>query len=308
MLRLTRSLYGSDSQARYFDYFERALFNGILASQDPKSGMMTYFQATRPGYVKLFHTPTDSFWCCTGSGMENHARYGESIYAHEGDTLVVNLFIASTLDWKERGLRVVQSTRFPDSDTTKLTIQGAKASAFVLALRQPSWCPVMTVTFNGRARETYRRPGEYARISRKFRAGDVVEVRLPMSVRLERLPGATDHASKDLASKDLASKEWAALIYGPIVLAGVVGGEVDPSAQLIVNERESGNMLNADVMIPRWSRPLAELPAALTRTDRETLRFVGQGFEAGASVEFLPWYRIAHERYNLYWHRSPTPG
>ncbi len=104
MLRLTRSLYAQEPRAAYFDYFERALFNGILASQDPDSGMQTYFQATRPGYVKLFHTPFDSFWCCTGSGIENHARYGENIYAHDGATLYVNLFIASSLDWKELGI------------------------------------------------------------------------------------------------------------------------------------------------------------------------------------------------------------
>ena len=88
MLRLTRSLYARDPRAEYIDYFERALFNGILASQDPETGMMTYFQSTRPGYVRLYHTPFDSFWCCTGSGIENHARYGESIYAHDDDIAV----------------------------------------------------------------------------------------------------------------------------------------------------------------------------------------------------------------------------
>jgi len=87
MMRLTRSLYARDPQVRYFDYFEKALFNGILAAQDPETGMNTYFQSTRPGYVRLYHTPFDSFWCCTGSGIENHARYGESIYAHTDDAL-----------------------------------------------------------------------------------------------------------------------------------------------------------------------------------------------------------------------------
>ena len=85
MLRLTRSLYVRDQLVELIDYFERALFNGILASQDPETGMMTYFQSTRPGYVRLYHTPFDSFWCCTGSGIENHARYGESIYAQHDE-------------------------------------------------------------------------------------------------------------------------------------------------------------------------------------------------------------------------------
>ena len=87
---------------------------------------MTYFQSTRPGYVRLYHTPFDSFWCCTGSGIENHARYGESIYAQDDDALYVNLFIASTLEWRERGITVTQPTRFPDADTTRIDIRVAE--------------------------------------------------------------------------------------------------------------------------------------------------------------------------------------
>jgi uncharacterized protein len=286
MLRLTRALYATRSSAGYMDYYERALFNGILASQDPSSGMMTYFQATRPGYVKLFHTPTDSFWCCTGSGMENHARYGETIYAVHDETLVVNLFMASTLDWKERAIRVTQATRFPDSDTTRLTFDSEHPRTVTVKLRQPAWCPVMTVTINGRERRTCRKPGDYASITRRFGKRDVIEVRVPMSLRLEPLPN---------------DPGYAALMYGPIVLAGIVGPPVNPADQLIVNERESGNMLNAAVDIPRWTRPMAELPAALERIEDASLRFRANGFAGGIAVEFIPFFRIAHERYNLYW-------
>jgi uncharacterized protein len=293
MLRLTRSLYATNAIVEYMDYFERALFNGILASQDPDSGMMTYFQSTRPGYVKLFHTPFDSFWCCTGSGIENHARYAETIYAHDGDKLVVNLFLASTLNWSARGLRLEQATRFPDSDTTRLTFRTAGPRQLTLALRQPSWCPVMTVTINGRERRSCRQPGNYAELQREFRDGDVVEVRLPMSLRLEPLPGTSPNAPG----------ECAALMYGPIVLAGIVGKPVDPAAQLIVNERKSGEMLNEPVAIPAWRRPLADLPGRLKRSDRQRLSFTAAGFDGGP-VEFIPWFRIAHERYNLYWRRS----
>ncbi|HEU4589281.1 MAG TPA: beta-L-arabinofuranosidase domain-containing protein [Steroidobacteraceae bacterium] len=285
MLRLTRALYARHGASHYFDHFERALFNGILASQDPDSGMMTYFQATRPGYVKLFHTPFDSFWCCTGSGMENHARYAESIYAHDGDTLFVNLYMASTLDWRERATRVVQATRFPDEDGTRISVHPGSARRFTLALRQPWWCPQMTVILNGRERKVARSPGGYFRITRRFRPGDVLDVRLPMSLRLEPLPHAP---------------EYAAVMYGPIVLAGIVGKPVNPQAQIIVNERKSGEMLNETVQMPRWPRPLAELPAHFTRTDRERLTFIAAGFDGGP-VQFIPWHRVAHERYNLYW-------
>jgi DUF1680 family protein len=287
MMRLTRSLYGRNPGVRYIDYYELALFNGILASQDPESGMNSYFQSTRPGYVRLYHTPFDSFWCCTGSGIENHARYGETIFAHDRHNLIVNLFVSATLGWKESGFTVTQETRFPDADTTRLTFTGSKAQKLNLRLRQPSWCPAMTVSVNGRRKSTARQPGSYHSLERKFRSGDVIEVRLPMSLRVEPLPNAP---------------EYAALMYGPIVLAGRMGTEgLKPGSQIIINERESGNMLKADVKVPRWTKPLGELVANTTRTNAEKLEFRTAGFEGGASVELLPWFRLTHERYNLYW-------
>jgi uncharacterized protein len=286
MLRLTRSLYARDPRVAYVDYFEKALFNGILAAQDPETGMNTYFQATRPGYVRLYHTPFDSFWCCTGSGIENHARYGESIYAHDAETLYVNLFLASTLDWSQRQLSVVQTTSFPDDERTRLSFTSVKPQRLTVAIRQPAWCPVMTLTVNGR-RQLARRPGEYHRVTRLFQSGDVIDVRLPMSLKLEPLPNAPDHA---------------ALVYGPIVLAGRMGTEgLSPGSQLIVNERESGNMLRADVRIPRWTRPIGDLVKHTTRTHAQRLEFRTTGFADGASVDLLPWFRLTHERYNLYW-------
>ena len=287
MLRLTRGLHAQDPQAGYFDYFERALFNGILASQDPDSGMMTYFQATRPGYVKLFHTPFDSFWCCTGSGIENHARYAESIYAHQDDTLYVNLFLASRLDWRERGITVTQATRFPDEDSTRLTFDASARRRFALWLRQPAWCPVMTLTINGRHRKVSRRPGGYCVLEREFRPGDVIDVRIPMSLAIDWLPG---------------SDEYAALRFGPIVLAGRLGTRgLAPGDQLIVNERESGQMLNEPIEVPTWPRSFAELPRAVERVPGTQLAFVGHGFTGSGRVEFAPWFRLSHERYNLYW-------
>jgi uncharacterized protein len=287
MLRLTRSLYARQPAADYYDYFERARFNGILASQDPETGMMTYFQSTRPGYVRLYHTPFDSFWCCTGSGIENHARYGEAIYARDRGTLYVNLFMASTLQWREQGISIEQETRFPDADTSKLTVRGGQPGEFTLAIRQPAWCPVMWITVNGRRKVASRRPGRYFSLRRKYRPGDVIEIRTPMSLRVEPLPN---------------DPAYAALVYGPIVLAGRMGTEgLKPGAQLIVNERESGNMLQADVKIPRWTKPLDQLVANTTRTNADRLEFRTSGFEGGASVNLAPWFRLAHERYNLYW-------
>jgi len=286
MLRLTRSLYARQPQSNYYDYFERALFNGILAAQDPETGMNTYFQSTRPGYVRLYHQPFEAFWCCTGSGIENHARYGEAIYARDPDKLFVNLFVASTLQWREKGVSIQQETRFPDADTTRLTVSG-KPGEFTLAIRQPAWCPVMTLTVNGKRKITSRRPGQYYSLRRQFRAGDAVDVRVPMSLRVEALPN---------------DPQYAALVYGPIVLAGRMGTEgLTPGSQLIINERESGNMLKADVNIPRWTRPLDQLVAQTSRTSADKLEFRTRGFEGGASVDQIPWFRLTNERYNLYW-------
>jgi uncharacterized protein len=289
MLRLTRSIYTGRARVQYMDYFERALFNGILASQDPDSGMMTYFQSTRPGYVKLYHTPFDSFWCCTGSGLENHARYAETIYARDRDVLYVNLFMASTLEWRERGLTVRQDTSFPDGDRSRLSFETAAPQELKLALRHPQWCPVMTLLLNGRKKYTSRRPGEYFELATTVKRGDTLELRLPMSLRLESLPDDPGHA---------------AVMYGPIVLAAVLAAPgVEPASQLIVNERKSGEMLNEPVAIPRWPRPLEDLPAHFTRTDPRRLTFLAAGFEGGP-VRFIPWFRVAHERYNLYWQRG----
>ena len=283
MLRLTRALYAREPSANYIDYFERALFNGILSSQDPVTGMMTYFQSTRPGYVRLYHTPFDSFWCCTGSGLENHARYGEAIYARDDDTLIVNLFIASTLDWRERGITLEQETRFPDADSTRLTFTLDRPQTIALSIRKPAWCDVMKVSINGKAVKG-------TDLRRRFKTGDVVEVHMPMTLRVETLPGETDTG---------------ALVYGPIVLAGRLGtAGLTPGSQLIINERQSGEMLNEVIDIPVWGKPLNELVASTSRTDAASLSFTTRGFAGGKSVEMIPWFRLTHERYNLYWHKG----
>ena len=150
MLRLTRQLFQAAPSAAYADYYERALYNGILASQDPESGMTTYFQATRPGYVRLFHTPEKSFWCCTGTGMENHAKYVDSIYFHGPGAIWVNQFIASTVTSKEMGLTLRQTTTFPESPLTRLAVTVAQPVRATLNLRRPGWCSEMAVSVNGR--------------------------------------------------------------------------------------------------------------------------------------------------------------
>jgi DUF1680 family protein len=291
MLRLTRLLFHRAPSAAYADYYERALYNGILASQDPDSGMMTYFQATRPGYVRLFHTPERSFWCCTGSGMESHAKHGDSIYFHAPDSLWINLFIASTVTWRAKGFTLRQTTRFPESPDTQLAISVQRPVRTTLNVRRPGWCRAMQVRVNGRVWTGAKSARGYVGIEREWRTGDVVDIRLPMTLRMEPLPGASDVA---------------AFVYGPIVLAGRLGNEgVAPADQIIVNERESGNMLNAPVTVPVLAGDVRTLPTRVVQDARDPLTFRTAGVGRPSDVELTAFHRLAHARYNLYWKVAP---
>jgi DUF1680 family protein len=287
MLRLTRALFTAAPRSAYGDYYERALYNGILASQDPDSGMMTYFQATRPGYVKLYHTPDESFWCCTGSGIENHAKYGDSIYFHDDESLFVNLFIPSTVAWRERGLTLTQTTRFPEQDTTRLAIDVARPVRATLRIRKPAWCEGFTLALNGRTIRTVPDAAGYIVIVRDWQQGDVVDIKLPMTLRVEALPGEPNVV---------------AFLYGPIVLAGRLGTQgVTPAAQIIKNERTSGNMLNAPVEIPALVGDVRDLTKHVRPVRGEALTFETVSLGRPRDVQLVPYYRLAHERYALYW-------
>ena len=287
MLRLTRALFSQDPTVTYADYYERTLFNGILASQDPDSGMMTYFQATRPGYVKLFCTPEDSFWCCTGSGMENHAKYGDSIYFHEDAALYVNLFIDSTLNWRDKGIRVRQETQFPLQANSRLTINVDKPISFALRIRQPGWCAEASMRVNGSEASPHRTPGRYIEIQRTWRNGDRIDIELPMQLHLEPLPSTPDIA---------------ALMYGPIVLVGRMGTTgLTRGADIIVNERQSGDMLNIPRELPVWKLNRSKLDEFVARTNDRALTFKARGVDELPNLELVPYYSLAHERYNMYW-------
>ncbi len=289
MLRLTRLLFMTDPTAGYADYYERALYNTILASQDPDTGMMTYFQSTRPGYLKLYCTPEDSFWCCTGTGIENHAKYGDSIYFHgtqDGtDCLFVNLFIASTLRWKEKGLELTQTTNFPESGRSRLEVTAAGPSDLTLKIRHPGWCSMATVRVNGTVAAESRTPGVYIALRRTWKPDDVIEVEVPMALRVEPLRGSTSHF---------------AVVYGPIVLAGALGHQVAPRADLHVNERTIGEPFNERIEVPVLVGDPATIAAKIQPAGPPlTFRTVGLG--RPAEVTLVPYYRIAHEHYNLYW-------
>lgn len=204
MLKLTRHLFGWNPRAEYADFYELALYNHILASQHPETGMMCYYVAL-DGSPKAFGTPEDSFWCCYGTGIENHAKYGDSIYFHDGrETLYVNLFVASELHWSELGLSLRQETDFPKSDATRLTLTCEKPVDLTLALRHPGWAASgVRVTVNGQEQVSESSPSSYVKLSRRWQTGDVVELRMPMTVRTEAF---------------VDNPKRLAILYGPLVL------------------------------------------------------------------------------------------
>ena len=291
MLRLTRMLFAGNPTAAYGDYYERTLCNAILGSQDPDTGMMTYFQSTRPGYLKLFCTPFDSFWCCTGTGIENHAKYGDSIYFRgrpdgpQRDSLYVNLFIASTLNWKEKGITLRQITSFPESGKTRLEIKAASSQRFTLHIRHPGWAATATVSINGAAAKPSQKPGSFIELNRRWKTGDVVEVEMPMTLRMELLPGTTDTA---------------AVVYGPIVLVGALGHEVKPGDDLHVNERTIGSVFNEPIEVPTFSGEPAGIPAKI-KPAGAPLTFKTDGVGRPGDVTLVPYYKMAHQHYNMYW-------
>jgi DUF1680 family protein len=218
MLKLTRHLFCWNPDVRYADYYERALFNGILSTQDPDTGMMMYFVPLASGYWKTFNTPNDSFWCCTGTGLENHAKYSDSIYFHDDKGVFVNLFIASELEWEEKGVRIRQETNFPEEDSTALIIKTKGDTEFVLRIRVPYWATKgLMVSINGRPRRVPRKPGSYLTLERTWKDGDRVVVEMPMGLHLFPMPD---------------DPMLAAVMYGPLVLAGELGTEgLDPKTQ-----------------------------------------------------------------------------
>ena len=205
MLRLTKMLYQNshnpcninEPDPNYINYYERALYNHILASQEPDKGGFVYFTPMRPGHYRVYSQPETSMWCCVGSGLENHTKYGEFIYAHQKDTLYVNLFIPSQLNWKEQGVILTQETRFPDDNKVTLRIDKASKKQRTLMIRIPEWANQSSnysISINGK-KETFptKKGNQYLPLSRKWKKGDVITFNLPMKVTIEQIPLSLIH-------------------------------------------------------------------------------------------------------------------
>ncbi|MBE3648928.1 glycoside hydrolase family 127 protein [Paenibacillus polymyxa] len=274
MLKLTNHLFQWNVSAKEADFYERGLFNHILASQDPVHGGVTYFLSLAMGGHKHFESKFDDFTCCVGTGMENHASYGSGIYFHDHDKLYVNQFIASTLAWKDTGVMLKQTTSYPDTDHTTLEIQCDQPASFMLLIRYPYWAEKgITICVNGKEQSVESEPGSFVSIARTWLDGDVVEVTIPMSLRLEQMPDNPDRA---------------AVMYGPLVLAGDLGPLEDPKAK---------EFLYTPVFIP----PTEELDHWIQPVEGKTNTF--RTLKAGhpRDVELSPLYKMHDRTYSVYW-------
>ena len=285
MLKLARHLFCRTADESIADYYERALLNQILGQQDPQTGMVHYFQPMLSGSYKVYSTPWNSFWCCVGSGFENHAKYAEAVYYHNGDELFVNLFIPTVLSWKDKGISITQRTDFPKSETTSLTVSGN--GKFTMKLRYPSWSGKAVVKVNGKKVATGK-AGSYITIARNWKDGDRVEATFPMSIHAETAHGDASRV---------------ALLYGPVVLAGELGTDGMQSPAPFSDPKKYNDYYTYNYNIP------AGLPISLAidlKNPAHSLQKTGEAlvFKAANGVTVSPLYDLHRQRYVVYWNNE----
>lgn len=291
MLRLTKMLYQTSPDKSYIDYYERALYNHILSTIHPEQGGFVYFTQMRPSHYRVYSQPHTSFWCCVGSGLENHAKYGEMIYAHNGDNLYVNLFIPSVLIWKDKGVKITQENKFPEKAQTALTIDPDYPTSFTLKIRNPQWVDKsgLTVKVNGKP-ISIKKDNDYISIDRKWNVGDRVEVDMPMYLYTEQLKDNSNYYS---------------FLYGPIVLAAKTGRE--DLQGLFADDSRGGHIAHGKIIpmkdIPILVRDPKELTSLIQPKAEEPLSFVLSNLYAGKeklNMQLIPFYKLHEDRYIIY--------
>ena len=290
MLRLTKMLYQTSGKVSYMDYYERALYNHILSTINPIQGGFVYFTPMRSGHYRVYSQPQTSFWCCVGSGMENHARYGEMIYGHKDKNLYVNLFIPSTLDWN--GTMIEQQTAFPEEEGTTLVVSPEKGKkAFAMHVRIPEWADKSSVrlSVNGETQKMEIKDG-YAVVNRTWKKGDKLHVAMPMHLYTLGLPDGSSNYS---------------IMYGPIVLASSLGKQQQDG--MYADDSRGGHIANG----PRWS--LQNMPVIVGDKDKViekiqkvegkplTFKLSGVYPDTYEGMVLQPFYQLHECRYMVYW-------
>jgi DUF1680 family protein len=279
MMKLTRHLFGWNPEARYMDYYERLLLNHRLGTINPDDGTMMYYLPLASGYWKVFGKPYDSLWCCTGTGSEEYAKLTDSIYFHDDDSLYINLYVDSSLEWPEKGLQVKQETRFPEQQGTTLTITAKHSQQLAINLRVPYWTESGSVKVNGATLPVFSSPSSYLALERVWKTGDKIELSLPMKLHIDAMPD---------------DQSVQAMMYGPLVLAGrfdavskeMLYGDYEPKP----TDQHKVPDIVAD----------ANKPTAWVEADSKqplTFRAVGQSQD----MTLVPLYQVINDRYAVYW-------
>lgn len=295
MLKLTSHLFSWQAEPQYADYFERAFVNHILATPNPAQGSPLYYLGMQSGQWKVHFVPFEGFFCCCGTGLENFSKLGEGFYFHNANALWVNLFFASEVQWKEKGVVVRQETRFPEEPGSRLIVQTKSPAQLALNIRIPYWTESATISINGKPFRPNEKlaPSSYARIKRTWKNGDTVEVKLPM--RLHSQPTPDD-------------PQMAAILYGPVVLAGELGTQgLDPrhiySEDKILHEGFPAipvpELVGDPKALDKWIQPAGAKDKPLT------FRTVNAG--APEDVTLSPFYRLFDQRYCVYWRFRSAP-
>lgn len=292
MLKLSENLFRANPSAKYVDYYERTLYNHILSTQHPVHGGYVYFTPARPRHYRVYSAPNEAMWCCVGSGMENHGKYNEFIYTHNNDSLFLNLFIPSELNWKGKRMRLKQETEFPFAEQTKLTITEG-SSNFKLLVRYPSWVKAgeLKISVNGKNFPYASGPSSYVAIQRLWKKGDVIEVILPMQHTIEHMPNV---------------REYIAVMYGPILLGAKTGNE--DLARLVADDSRWGHIASGK-KLPIDKAPIIiedninSLVSKLKPVAGKPLTFSASNIKLvnPINIVFEPFFKIHDARYMMYW-------
>jgi DUF1680 family protein len=286
LMKLQRHVFSWTADARWMDAYERALFNCRLGTQNAQ-GLKQYFFPLAAGYWRAYNSPEESFWCCTGTGVEEFAKFADTIYFHRGSEIYVNQFISSTLDWKDEGLVLEQVTQFPREQGTTLKIKSSRSAPRTIHVRIPCWTTKEAqVKINGLPLQAMADPGSYLAIRKIWQEGDTIIISLPMELRQEPLPG---------------DDSVAAALYGPLVLAADLGPGPTHEAKRVIHSGET---------IPKKLPVASPLPKVAATPDANPkqwiqaeppseLRFTVAG--ENAKYQLMPMYQIGEQRYSVYW-------
>ncbi|MGD0735349.1 MAG: glycoside hydrolase family 127 protein [Terracidiphilus sp.] len=301
MMKLTRHLFGQQPDASHFDYYERMLINVRYGTQD-RNGMLMYYVPLRPGLFKTFGTQFDAFWCCTGTGSEEYAKLNDSIYFHDDSSVYVNLFIPSKLDWKERGLELRQTTKFPNEERVTFNVDVAPSKPTSLKIRVPYWATRgVTVAINGEPMNLTATPSTYLEINHAWKTGDVLIVDMPLTLHIDQAPDdkqvqAAMYGPVVLAVRQGFEGLTNSMIYGDSGPSGADDGYPMPTVNLHFNGRHRQNPESTPVPVPSaedliWYEQKEG-------SERYPLQFRTRGH--GPIHTLIPLNQIMDERYSVY--------